>query len=511
MPATLSMKYPRATLSAVLFIFITSIVIQSFSFLNTDASWLLRCSIKLLHGGHYYTDFFETNPPLILWLNIPSIFIAQHLHLDIPLVFRIFIFAIDFFILCLSLKLLTRLFKEQTHYIDILLITIAIALLWLPGYAFAERDYLALVLTLPYFLLVALFLEREPSSQTMKITVGILAAIGFALKPYFLFAFILPECYVLYQRKRLRAVFRTETLIIAIWLWIYLALIFWLTPNYIYKVLPLVFILYLPHVRHSWVTTLTMSALPAWVVTWFLALWQRRHFMRPHIISILQAALIGFIIAYLWQHRGWYYQTIPQTGCALLLLALLLTNSLSRLFSPAQKAHKSPLIPAIQATTAALILCGCVASLIFIANVESLWMKNAKASPYRKIISIGQAFHNKGAVLLLTGGIPATEILYNDTALTPAIRSPSLFLTGILSYIPEKKRQTKKIQWAERQAFTMLMQDLSRTQPGIIIEPPKTGHHLLAFLQRNEQFRAFFGQFHTVKKHNGYKIYLKSL
>ena len=47
--------------------------------LNTDSGWLLVAARRLLDGDRLYVDIIEVNPPLIVWLLLPSAWVGRHL------------------------------------------------------------------------------------------------------------------------------------------------------------------------------------------------------------------------------------------------------------------------------------------------------------------------------------------------------------------------------------------------------------------------------------------------
>ena len=54
-----------------------AICIQLTIFLNFDVTYLTHAAKLLLEGGTYTHGFFETNPPLILFLYMPPLFLSE--------------------------------------------------------------------------------------------------------------------------------------------------------------------------------------------------------------------------------------------------------------------------------------------------------------------------------------------------------------------------------------------------------------------------------------------------
>ncbi|MEO1945129.1 MAG: hypothetical protein ABGY11_12580, partial [Candidatus Thioglobus sp.] len=48
----------------------------------SDLVWLLQVAKQAMHGGHYVTDFHETNPPLILYIYMIPVWVAEHFNIS---------------------------------------------------------------------------------------------------------------------------------------------------------------------------------------------------------------------------------------------------------------------------------------------------------------------------------------------------------------------------------------------------------------------------------------------
>src|SRR3990167_10746289 len=73
-------------------IYFSAWMIQAHLLLNWDVSWLMLETGRLLRGGKYVTDFFEINPPLILYLYIPPVILNKIFSINIILALRLYIF-----------------------------------------------------------------------------------------------------------------------------------------------------------------------------------------------------------------------------------------------------------------------------------------------------------------------------------------------------------------------------------------------------------------------------------
>jgi len=93
--------------------FIVGLLLQSNIFCNTDANWLLHVTSRFLRGGKYYYNFFETNPPMILYINVLPVLLAKGLHLSMSFVFRGYVFLIAIFSAFLCTALIKKIYQQS--------------------------------------------------------------------------------------------------------------------------------------------------------------------------------------------------------------------------------------------------------------------------------------------------------------------------------------------------------------------------------------------------------------
>src|SRR3990167_3728179 len=97
-------------------------LMQTNLFMNVDVNWLIHASQRLLKGGSYTKNFFETTPPLILFLNVPPIIVSKLCSVSIVLVFRLYIFLLASLSLFLCAISLRQIFPPpQTFFISLYL------------------------------------------------------------------------------------------------------------------------------------------------------------------------------------------------------------------------------------------------------------------------------------------------------------------------------------------------------------------------------------------------------
>lgn len=149
--------------------------------LNYDVGWLLAAAEHLIEGQRLYVDIVEINPPLILWVTEMAVRAGRAVGVDSILAFRLLVLSLS----AISVGLLrrpARALLQQNHTSFLLLLAAAfVPLTWK---YFGEREHLAAILVIPYLILNARGGAEGVAGGT-RIAAGILAGIGFSLKPHF--------------------------------------------------------------------------------------------------------------------------------------------------------------------------------------------------------------------------------------------------------------------------------------------------------------------------------------
>lgn len=305
---------------------------------DSDVAWQLWIGQRMLAGANLYRDIIETNPPLWFWMALPVDRVAALLHARVETVLVVAIGAA----VALSLFATNRL----THHIKperraALLAYAALAVAAMPWAHVGQREQLVLIGTLPYAALIASRREGRPVSTRVAALVGVGAAVGFALKHYFLFVPVLLELWLLSGLGRGWRPFRPETIAIAGVGAAYTAALALLEPDFLTNIVPLIHLAYgsfgAPSLKYLFGPfAITGLALLAFILVQSRQLSGRK----ASLTSALLVSAIAFALAYFVQFKGWSYHSIPLIGCASLAIAALLAEcgewkpSL-RIFAPA--------------------------------------------------------------------------------------------------------------------------------------------------------------------------------
>lgn len=291
---------------------------------NGDVAWDIIGSQRLAAGGSYTHDFFDLNPPLIVYLYRPVVFLIEIFSINRVLALKICVFGLALMSLFVCSFFTRRIFLREHGFLSYVFLPIlAITLFILPARDIGQREHLLVLFTLPYFLTVSYRLQGNTLTNWYAIGIGLFAALGFALKPYFLIPFVLVELYVIFYTRRIGGWLRAETLTIIAFLLAYVAFVFIFYSDYIFTVVPLAMRYYYAGfkcpldiiVTNFLVYFCGIAALFYWV--------QYKENPYKILSTVLLLAMIGFIGAYVIQQTFWYYHVLPAISMALLLVTLL--------------------------------------------------------------------------------------------------------------------------------------------------------------------------------------------
>ena len=303
---------------------------------DSDVAWQLWIGQRMLEGANLYRDIIETNPPLWFWMALPVDRVAALLHVRAEAVLIITMAGL----VALSLGATGRLIHHiKPRRRAFLLSYGALALLAMPWMHIGQREQIALIGAVPYSALIAARREGKAVSPLIAVLVGIGAALGFALKHYFLIVPAMLEAWLVTGVRREWRAVRPETIgLVAIGA-AYLAALIFLERDFLTDIVPLIRLAYghfgAPSLRYLFGPFAIVG-----LVSLAFLLAHPRHLGKAPFASALATAASGFALAYFIQFKGWPYHAIPLIGCASLGLAALLAEArtapkLLRLFAPA--------------------------------------------------------------------------------------------------------------------------------------------------------------------------------
>ena len=367
-----------------------------------DKSWLLYAAGLGLKGRTLYGDVIETNPPLVLWLySIPSWLSLKTGIADTALLVMLAMAATGLSVfMCLRLLNHSDLpVKEHTG-------PLAMFLLWLlvartdPAY-FGDRDWLMLVLTLPYVLRFLPSLAQASLPRSLRMAIGFAAALGFCLKPHALILLAGLHLYQLFTRG-LRIVTFVENVIIYLGMIAYVACVYRYAPGYMTTVLPMVMVTYGAFARRLDGFLYGGIALFTLVVSFCEF---RRSNDSPYRRDIYYLVFVVFqVLAYALANNGWGYAYNPLM-CYALLTGFWLLQEFRWLRGEAEAGYASSRHFAFGERAALLALSAHVSFNLLVVGMSLSASHEFKCEDYPRCMlnrELTQEAQNKGSFMALT-------------------------------------------------------------------------------------------------------------
>ncbi len=297
--------------------------------INHDSGWYLHATKNWLAGGRLYADIIEVNPPLAFYLTVPPVWLAEAAGF-----FAVDLFFLWVFLLCGASLLLTARVLASAPDLPAsaqraLLIAVALGLVLCAWRQIGQREHFLLIFTMPYLCLVAVRTTGAGVNRWLAIAVGLSAALGFGLKPYFLLVPAVSELYLMRTLRRPLGLFRPETWSLAAALAIYGISVFVFTPEYLTRVVPMASEIYYAYTGPLLGILWRGETLLLLVVLALYVPLRPAAPVRP-FADVFAIAAVAFYVIYLAQMKGWSYHRIPVSAALFVTLVCLLLGALAQ-------------------------------------------------------------------------------------------------------------------------------------------------------------------------------------
>ena len=318
------MRASAAIWSAIAACLALAVFIQSRVLLNHDVAWVVHSAARLLDGGELGADIVAANPPLVWYLSLPAAWLARVTGLPDYQTIRFTTLLLVLAGLGLTWRAaLPWRASGRAAEARALVIGAAVAVAVMAGASFGQREHLSLILALPYLVLAGI----GGGSRALRVTVGVMAGLGFAFKPTLLAVPMLVELTNALAARRAAAVLRIETIAMAATGLVYLLVVVLAAPAYLTDVLPGFRDLYWGFENTTPAAMLARLAPGGLMIAVAaLALSAAGAWRRLHLILI--AAALGYAASDLLQQKNYAYHAWPALATSLVVMVLGLTAAL---------------------------------------------------------------------------------------------------------------------------------------------------------------------------------------
>lgn len=484
------------------------------AWVNHDAGWYLHMAGAWLDGAVLYRDVIDTNPPLIVYLTVIPVLLGRMLHLPGPATFKTLIFLAALAAVAGAAAILRRLHPSD---LGRLLVLSALLFLVLPFVRadYGQREHIVTLLVTPYALASAAWAAGRPIGRKGDVAVGVLAGLGFAMKPHFLLAWAGAElCILLATEPQRRIWLRPAALGVATALALYGLIALLHVPQY-FTVASEVARVY-GGLNEQPATLLRLTELRVWLLALLMLAFVRLPSTQWRACLVIFVIATGFLLAALLQLKGWAYHLYPFRVFAGLYVAMVAAAIL------ASHGAATELVRGGQGTVATV-----AAGALILMTVRYMPQTSAPAGvdQVRALHALVERERAESLAVLSMRTIlfPAFPVV-NYTRATWVMRHHSLwFLPGL--YARELAMATGNVPYRavgameplERQFFEQVVGDLCAQPPRVlVVEPPLPADRpgprsidLLAYYGQDERFARLFRPFEPRETFGQFTAYVR--
>jgi hypothetical protein len=482
--------------------------------INHDVGAILYVSERWIAGDPLYVGIIDENLPLTFIVHALPVLTAKVLSGDVPTWFTFWVvtaIALSF----LACRRLVHLIPSADHALTEALLPPVLLFLFtvLPNEHFGQREHIMFVLAAPYLLASMARAEGTAPTTRSAIFIGLVAGVGFAMKPYYLAIPAAVEIFLLVRRGP-KATF-TDPMpwaigLVAVAHLVLMYTVFWQFGRI---VMPLAMESYAPIGDAGWRQVLFSDVLGPTL----LALMIFGAFATLLTKTLAARALIAFgagaAISAILQAKGWPYHVLPALSATILLAALTVSQTVDRYLPISKSAHRLP-VAVISATL--LVLLYFQASLYTPPFYKQRQYEGSIGGILRHIVE--QNAPNRTIMTLSPGIYPFWPMLnYIKGRMT--MRYLTMWVVqGIYAdceEFPALYNEAETMSDTEKNIFEAVSEDFAKGKPDLLIVDTIAGvprcqgkmFDYLEYFSQNKVFADAFESYEHLMDVERYKIY----
>ncbi|MGB7276249.1 MAG: hypothetical protein WBD15_00680 [Pseudolabrys sp.] len=305
---------------------ISAALLHFFAPINHDEAYFMALAGRLLDGGQFGKDIMDMNPPHVWWISAMPVWLARQTGFRLDVAAAVFTVTMA----VLSVAAVARLTAAAglgRAPRSLFLVFATLLVLFIPGYDFGQREHWMVLLTLPYIVARGCRLNNSAVSPATGAAIGVAAALGFCIKPYFLLVPVALEVWILARTRRPSLSIRPETMAMAIAGIVYGAFTLTYARSYLEIEVPTALLGYWSY--NSPMQEVLRSALillaPAAMLLGVGYLTRQQGAQIPALAQALAVAGAASCVAALIQAKPWAYHFLPGIVFLDLSAVILLT------------------------------------------------------------------------------------------------------------------------------------------------------------------------------------------
>lgn len=311
--------------------------------IHGDIGVHLETASRLLDGERPYSDYVDTNPPLITYINLVPVELSRVLGINPISSYLLLTLLAAIF----SASAIIYLLKKHLHdsdplsvYILPLVILVFTWYLLDLRFDYGQREHLFMLLFMPCLVLRWLRWWGDKTANWLAVLIGLVAGVGILIKPQFIAIAAAPELYWLITRRKIKPLFQLEIYAIVLVGVIY-GLHFLLIPTiregFLNDTLPLLLQGYSSFDSIGVIGSILRGESKMIVLIFpILALFipERGQAEIWGLARPLSWLSLAAFVVYLAQAKGWFYQAIPFLMGSVCVAAILLLHLQLRQVAP---------------------------------------------------------------------------------------------------------------------------------------------------------------------------------
>jgi hypothetical protein len=435
--------------------------------INQDVGVILSVAERWMSGERLYLDVIDVNPPPVFMLTLVPVAVAKVLPVSAADALMACVVALALWSAWTSYRLLSVLAVVGERTAQFLLLPFLLFILIVfPSEMFAQREHLMAVGMIPYLLLAAARCENKSVAWSLALPIGVIATLGFALKPHFLVIPLAVEAYLLIVRGP-RAALRDSMPWLMGGIMVLYALVAWLvTPAYFTFVLPLVMSAYEDIGGTSYFKIITGKELAPYLFVLLPLTIAAFRLRWPHAMRL--TGIVGLAAAFegVAQDKGWPYHLLPAQMAAVLMFGWAVALVMDRL----QQSGEAVAHHARSMVGLVLLLIYCFAGASRVALYDQMGYETSQAGQWQRIL---EKYVSGSSVLMITPGIYPHFPAMNYVQVKQASRFLTVWpLQGAYEgckplepryHSPDRMTET------ERLYNRMLIEDLAKNKPQLVV------------------------------------------
>jgi len=479
--------------------------------LSGDVYYLSYAAGQVLLGKKYGVDIFETNPPMILYLYMPVLFFAKKTGFSLLASFIVYIFSLSLYSILFSWILLKKIISNK-NVLYFFICIVAFVVILLPLHAFGQREHVFFMLSLPYFFLAVARLDKIKISACLACVIGLLAGLGFCIKPFFLFPLIFIELYLLIKNRSLASVIRTEAVIIYAVITSYLATTIYFFPKYFTVLLPLINEFYFIGVKNSVVEIFTNSIVIFCAIAIAVGFFSLKQKQNKSIKLIMLLASLGAVAASLVTQTVWYYHMLPALSLAFLLLSFCCFELVVKYPYNDLNYYESFVYYLFSVLLCLILFAFPIREFFYV--IEYAVTKNELKSGESYLVDYFSSQPKKSSVMCFSIVITDCFPLYSKLNMNYGSRYPFFWwLRGVLLVEKEKNIDQKKFLEGRKYLIDVVSDDLTKNKVDWVIIDNYHFHNFdknfnyIKYFSENKKFSAAWSKYKFKKQIDDYAIY----